>query len=441
MRVAAEYLRGVADNRWTERATHPAKAEQMAGEIVFLCCCSNRKLTGGERAYRPANSVPLLVPRKRRALLEARQFVFQGIQDGARTLQGTPLRDLPYNAEPQLVGGPDLGGKANGRYMPAMARYRGRFYQELDPGEMGFLSESPHHWLITSALYGLLTPEEPIQRYSCHTLDDETLTEVWTKDGLLTSVLLAYVRASGADLIVDLLADASYQDLFDWERVSRHVQVLRAFGAQNAGPGLLPALGFLARVRLLQIPRHELFEIAEHETYITDYEDVVLTRSYRGAPESFMGIPSPPDEPVLPSAEDCELPARSREAPGADEECVVLPRPREIMVTSGGHGTMFGYQINHIRDLPPDTRRLFDQVSRVAEVLDVRLGPFTSSGATRNFTLDLSAPGHGSDGIIEAKLRGPGRIGGTQRIRIRVTPGRELATYQTLVGLLTVNRR
>ena len=270
------------------------RQKRMAEDVLFLCCCSNRKVAGGERAYRPFNSIPLSVTGQSRALLQARQSVFQGIQDGARSMQGTPLRDLPYNAEPQLVGGPDLGGNATGQYMPAMTRYRGRFYQELDPGELGLLGRSPHHWLITSALYGLLTPDEPIQRYSCHTLDDETLTEVWTRDGLLTSVLLAYVRAFGVGLIVDLTADASYRDLFDWERISRNAQVLRAFGAQNAGPGLLPALGFLARDRLLQMPHHELFEIAEHETYITDYEDVVLTRSYRAAPESFLGAPFPP---------------------------------------------------------------------------------------------------------------------------------------------------
>ena len=314
----------------------------MPESILFLCCCSNRKLAGGERAYRPANSMPLSVPGQSRALLTARHTVFQGIQDGARATQGTLLRVLPYNTEPRLVQGPDLGGDANGQYMPAMARYRGRFYQELDPGELGFLGESPHQWLITSALYGLLTPDEPIQRYSCHTLDDETLTEAWTRDGLLTSVLLAYVRVFDVGLIVDLMADASYQDLFDWERVSRRVHVFRAFGAQNSGPGLLPALGFLARERLLQIPRQDMLEIEEHETFITDYEDVVLTRSYQAPPENFLSVPSPADDPALPAAEVSEMPAPPGEVSGGDDECIVLPRPRDIRVTSGGHGTMFG---------------------------------------------------------------------------------------------------
>ena len=316
--------------------------------------------------------------------------------------------------------------------MPAMGRYRGRFYQELDPEETGLLAESTHHWLIASALYGLVTPKELIQRYSCHTLDDPTLAEIWTSRGLLTSVLLEYIRAFGVGMIVDLTADASYHRLFNWDRVSRHVQLVRAFGAQNAGPGLLPALGLLAREQLLQVRAKELFGMGEYRTYITDYEDVVLTRSYRNPPEPFLGE-SRPDEPTLP---DDEGPAPPRAVPNLDEECIILPRPREIRVDSGGHGTIFGFQINQIRDLPPDARRLFDQVSRAAEVLDVRLGRFNTRGASRNFRMDIFAPGHGGEGIIEARLRGPGRVGGTQWLRIRVTANREWATYQALLGLM-----
>ena len=183
--------------------------------------------------------------------------------------------------------------------MPAMVRYRGRFYRELDPEGLGVLDESSHHWLIVSALYGILTPEEPIQRYSCHTLDDAEITEIWTKGGLLTSLLLEYVRVFQVGLIVNLMADASYHDIFNWERVSKRTRVLWAFGAQNAGPGLLSALGFLVRDRLLQIPAQELFGIRQHETYLTDYEDVALTRR-RTPPDGFLGEPSRPEDPVLP---------------------------------------------------------------------------------------------------------------------------------------------
>lgn len=222
--------------------------------------------------------MPHAIPDQGRVLLESRTRVFQRIQDGASSAQGTPLRDLPYNDHTQLVHGPDLGGNTTGKYLPAMKRYRGRFYEVLDPEEQDVLGESPHHWIIVSALYGLLTPKELIQRYSCHTLDDDAeITEIWTRDDLLTSLLLSYVRAFDVGLIVNLMADASYHVLFNWERILGNVRVLWAFGAQNAGPGLLPALGFFARDRLLRIPSEELFGIQEPETYKTDYEDVALT--------------------------------------------------------------------------------------------------------------------------------------------------------------------
>ena len=276
----------------------------MADKILFLCCCSNRKFAGGERSYRKEDSAPHAISDQGRVLLESRTKVFQRIQDGASSTQGTPLRDLPYNDHTPLVHGPDLGGNATGKYLPAMKRYRGRFYDALDPEEKNVLNESPHHWLIVSALYGLLTPEEPIQRYSCHTLDDAELTKIWTKDGLLTTLLLSYVRAFEVGLIVNLMADASYHGLFNWERVLRNVRVLWAFGAQNTGPGLLPALGFLAQHRLLRIPGEELFRIREPETYITDYEDVVLmpcgtTPIPPVPPPGFLSESQPPEETVI----------------------------------------------------------------------------------------------------------------------------------------------
>ena len=116
-------------------------------------------------------------------------------------------------------------------------------------------------------------------------------------------------------------------------------------------------------------------------------------------------------------------------------ECVVLPKAREVRVTSGGHSTIFGQQITSIRDVPPAARRLLDTVSRAAEVLDIRLGPFTSRGRSREFALSLVPPRLG-DGTIDGRLSGPARIGGSQQLRIRVTPGREEATYLTLVRLL-----
>lgn len=408
----------------------------MGGNVLFLCSCSNRKLAGGESAYRPVDSMPLAIPGRASDLIEARRNVFSRIQDGATSVQGALLRELRYNAAPPLGPGPDLGGTSHGRYMPAMARYRGRFFQELDPDERGALGESPHRWIIVSALYGLLTPDEPIQRYSCHTEDDADITKIWKKDGLLTSLLLEYLRVFDVRLIVDLLAEDSYHGLFNWERVEKRVEILRAFGDQNAGPALLPALGFLVRERLLQAPADEMCGIEEDRTYHTDYEDVVLTRSYLKPPKPFLTESSFPPEPKRLDDEAPEPPKLPGSPPDSEDECVVLRHPRTISVTSDDHRTIFGYRITRMEDLPSNARWLFDRISRAAEALDIRLGPLHSKGRRAGYKIDVASPGREHYGVIECKLRGPGRIGGTQHLRIRVTPGRELATYRAVKRLL-----
>ena len=403
----------------------------MSGNVLFLCSCSNRKLAGEEFAYRPADSMPRAIPRRGSDLIEARQKAFSRIQGDATSVQGTSLRDLPYNAA--LVLGPDFGGKDNGRYMPAMARYRGRFFMELDPDERGLMGESPHRWIIVSALYGLLTPGEPIQRYSCHTEDDADIAGIWKKDGLLTSLLLEYIHVFDIGLIVDLMAEDSYHGLFNWEKIEKHTEVLRAFGDQNAGPALLPALGFLARDQLLHAHAGELFGIEKDRTYHTDYEDVVLTRSYREPPVPFLTESAVSRGLERQSDVDMAPPGRQDPPPDPNDECVVLPHPREIWVTSSSHTTIFGRQINHIRELPPEVRSSFELISRAAEVLSIRLGKFRRGDQRRDYKIELSPLSHESHGFIECKLRG---TDGTQHFRILVTPGREEAKYSTLKRLL-----
>ena len=404
----------------------------MSSSVLLLCCCSNRKLAGGESAYRAEASLPNMLGARGGDLLAARQRVVQQVQAGAVSAQGTPLRDLPYNS--QLANGPDLGGTTTGLYMPAMQRYRGRFFQEFDREETGSLGADSHRCLFVSALYGLVAPDEPIQRYSFHTLDDDETARTWS-DGLLTSILLHYVRIFDVRVIVDLLADVSYRQLFNWDRIRRGpVRVLTAFGDQNYGPGLLPALGWLARRTLASQSAEELLAIDGARTFFTDYEDVVLT-SETDPPAPFPGEASA----TATGAGSMQLPDTGSSAPEPSDQdatkCVVLPQAREIRVTSGGHNTIFGQQITSIRDVPPESRRLLDTVSRAAEVLDIRLGPFKNRGGSRKFALSLAPPRLG-DGTIDGRLTGPAKIGGSQQLRIRVTPGREKATYLALVRLL-----
>ena len=94
----------------------------MNSPILFLICCSNRKIAGGDDRYQSDYAMQHLIHEERgRALLEARRSVYQRIHDGARSAQGTQLRDLPYNH--RLICGLDFGGRDNnGIYWPAMKR-------------------------------------------------------------------------------------------------------------------------------------------------------------------------------------------------------------------------------------------------------------------------------------------------------------------------------
>ncbi len=404
----------------------------MEYHILFLCSCSNHKVKGGEREYRADGSMPNAIRRRASALYEARYRALKRVQDGAESEHGTLLRNVQYNAE--LVAGPDIGGTGHGTYLPAMARYRGRFYEALDPGEEGLLERSPHHWVIVSALYGLLAPGEPIQRYSCDAVDKQ-IRQIWTARRLITSLLLEYVRVSRIKLIVDLTAERAYQDLFDWSRISKHCGVLRAFGSQNAGPALLPALGSLARKWLWCAPADDIFGI-ETETYITDYEDVVLTRSYDDPPEGFLAEPFQAREQEA-FVDEKDAPTASPAPVQIREEGRAISRlPRDIPVSSRGHSTIFGKPITRIGDLPPDVQPLFDQVSRAVEVLGVIFGRRSRRTGGRTWRLDIAEPGSGSDGNLNGELRGPGQEGQTQYLRVRVTRGRERATYRVLRTLL-----
>ena len=137
--------------------------------------------------------------------------------------------------------------------------------------------------------------------------------------------------------------------------------------------------------------------------------------------------------PVEPVGSDVATTVRVVEA---DVDGMVRPRAREIPVTSDHHDTIFGKQISGIRDVPREARRLLEAVSRASEVVGVRFAAFTSRGASREFALVLSRP-TGGVGSIEGRLTGPAKIGGSQRIRIRVTPGRETVTYLVLERLLS----
>jgi hypothetical protein len=274
----------------------------------------------------------------------------------------------------------------------------------------------------------LLTPAELIQAYNCYVDDHEGIGVTWRSEGLLTSLLIAYIEQFHISRVFDLTADASFRNLLDWKRIRDEAEVLRIFGNENGGPDLLPSLGVLCREFLLRAPEEDLLSMQDERQFSVGYEDVILTRK-DDPPKGFLCRP----EAIIQSRRGPELDAAVPHAAPLKETTGLLDHARDINVTAGHHNTMFGRRIQKMSDLPADARKIFEDASRIPDVLEVFLGKFYSAGgkAKGGFYLTLTTPKENM-GSIFCKLRGPGRIGGMQEVEIRVTKGWERQTYLQL---------
>lgn len=247
--------------------------------ILIIITCSNTKRTGGVSAYDGERSIlPLLPAEVAEDLIQGRKWAFGRLLTGGAKRDAVLVRDLPPNRS--LAMGHDLGGEAAGAlYRPAAERYAGRLYKELQHDGKQMLLATPHHVLILSGLYGLLIPSEPIQDYQSYVRDDRVLTQLWTESGLLTNVLIAYVKSHGITHIFDLTAERGYRELIDWHRTKAVTkQVLHCFASQDAGPDGLVAVGYSAR-QLLSASTAELTTLRDGSLIETPYQRLVLTEA------------------------------------------------------------------------------------------------------------------------------------------------------------------
>ncbi|MBI3302029.1 MAG: peroxide stress protein YaaA [Deltaproteobacteria bacterium] len=239
--------------------------------ILFLLICSNHKTRDGEtREYQSIGTMRETLPdRAVHQLYTGREHIFDLItKSESISRDGKVLRQFPLNES--LVPGLDIqlaGTRSQGLYLPAAKRYTGRFYSELGSDRVALLTNSPHHVLIVSGLYGLLTPVEPIQCYSCHVPDHPDIATRWTSEDLLSEVLVAYIERHRIGRVFDFMAVDAYRKLVSWERL-RHTAkgtVLHCFSGQYAGEALLPSLGRLAKEMLVE-PERTLFDIKVGDT-------------------------------------------------------------------------------------------------------------------------------------------------------------------------------
>jgi hypothetical protein len=264
--------------------------------ILILTICSNTKITSGEiiKGKYTGGIINFLPQDLVDPLYGVRYKMRNLITSGKVSRHGKLLREMPFNAD--LIDGPEFNGnRSEGLYMPAIQRYNGRFFRSLgdEQERVNLASVTKHHLLIISGLYGILTPSELIQCYSCHVPDHPDIARYWTENDLLTELILAYIKRFNINKVFDFMADDSYRNLISWGilRDATNKNVLHCFSEQFAGPALLPSLGFLSKEFLTNYSKDDLFNIAPYEKIKIPNDEI-----------NFL----PSNDPIFPLAREME---------------------------------------------------------------------------------------------------------------------------------------
>jgi len=315
----------------------------MSQSIILLVSCSNHKLQGGTEYYDSMNTVRSSLGKEDKSyLLESRKAAIDHIRRGGFTRHGKRIIDLPYNAD--LRVSEDFGGNEKGLFLPAYKRYTGRLYKEIPDDSWKTRTQDV---LILSGLYGLLTPEEPIQRYSLHLADSRIISDIWENG--LTILLAEYVRKNNLATIVDCLGENLYRNLIDWKYLKEFAEVFHAFGNQNAGPSVLTAIGyFLSKAGLATNEKDFLSLINNECGYETPYEKLCFLKNREEA--AGLGLPLE-NENIFRSNERKRIP--------------LAEKPSEIFELDRRHGISINFSnkaLDQWKELPGEVR---DKVLRI----------------------------------------------------------------------------
>lgn len=254
-------------------------------KILFISICSLHKKTGGNRQYFSQESIgSRLSPESGETLLKKREEVRNLIWSGSVSWGGIDTAELEYNK--YLAPGPDFGGSENFvEYLPAILRYTGRFYLALGDEGKRKIAKSNHHVLLLSGLYGLVTPTESIQLYSCPVEGKSVIQNIWTDQQTLTNILVDYIRNNGITQVFDFTARNDYRKLIDWDYLKRNsnVKAFHCFTKMSAYDYALIEFGTLLRETLLDYSESDLLAISS--------ESVIGEVIFRNVPDTWDGLP------------------------------------------------------------------------------------------------------------------------------------------------------
>ena len=262
---------------------------------LILISCSDHKMPYGRPMAPGTDPIPWLQDSELHGrLLKTRHLVLHYIKTmklcDMERKQGNRGYD-PVNRG--LVNGPDFGGDDySGLYLPACLRYIGRFFREVrgnlsddDTLKLWQRSCDRYQVLIVSGLYGLVSPFDPIQEYTCHftdrIMDDgKGLQTIWRD--LLAKIICYLAKEAGSGCkvkLVDLLSEESYQDAFDWGLISKHATCFNRAYKLKAGPETLINSARFFRSEFLcdkKAPPELFHDKFIHKEYFDDPEERIL---------------------------------------------------------------------------------------------------------------------------------------------------------------------
>lgn len=233
--------------------------------VLIITTCSLHKKQGGGKYYKNADIGSDIPEESRNFLINTRNTIRNLLWSGQLKWQGLNTSELEFNNN--LAYGEDFGGEdPSAKYLPAIIRYDGRFYDALgDEGKKNLIL-SPHHVLFLSGLYGLVRPLEPIQLYSCPVefQDGKSLVkDIWTKNDGLTHVLVDYVKKHNIKKIFDFTARKIYRDLINWDflKTDTSADVYHCFSNMAAGDYALTDFGKFIKSYLINASEDDLLKI------------------------------------------------------------------------------------------------------------------------------------------------------------------------------------
>ncbi len=235
--------------------------------VLIIVIDSFHKTTDGESpGYDPAGSIHstrIGAPMKTR-ITENRQAIYAHLKKNDILWPGCETEIQKIN--PQVRFGKDFSGDdGTARYLPAICRYGGDLYEGLGDERNRSVAASRHHFLILSALYGLLTPFEPIQNYACQFGNKNLTYDVWTRDHGLSRILADYIQAYGISRVFDFTycSVTAYHEALNWDfiREATGADVLHAYHEYARGDQALKSFGRYIRDSMLNVGEADLMGI------------------------------------------------------------------------------------------------------------------------------------------------------------------------------------